>query len=228
MVFSDYAPLDHILPRYLSVALLRRLNRKNIKTVGHSSLRWVGLASERTFNATPTPPIPPPPDSTSSLGSESPEAAVAKDLDGAATDGDNPAELSGPIVLPPPESLSLAGPNDSASGQAVTATGSGVSSPLAGDDQQPATETVVEQGKRRQRRRRLQVMTAHSFDHLDTATHSTDRVVLAGVVSPRFVVHCPSVALRLRLLLPPLLLLWGFTASSVIVFGVFCTFCLVL
>ncbi|CAN0536059.1 unnamed protein product, partial [Scytosiphon promiscuus] len=24
-------------------------------------------------------------------------------------------------------------------------------------------------------------MTAHSFDHLDTATHSTDRVVLAGV-----------------------------------------------
>ncbi|CAM9836992.1 unnamed protein product, partial [Hapterophycus canaliculatus] len=39
MVFSDYAPLDHVLPRYLSVALLRRLNRKNIKTVGHSSLR---------------------------------------------------------------------------------------------------------------------------------------------------------------------------------------------
>ncbi|CAN0543691.1 unnamed protein product, partial [Ectocarpus sp. 8 AP-2014] len=44
MVFSDYAPLDHILPRYLSVALLRRLNRKHIKTVGHSSLRWVGPA----------------------------------------------------------------------------------------------------------------------------------------------------------------------------------------
>lgn len=52
MVFSDYAPLDHILPRYLSVALLRRLNRKHIKTVGHSSLRWVGPANQRAF----TPP----------------------------------------------------------------------------------------------------------------------------------------------------------------------------
>ncbi|CAM9248189.1 unnamed protein product [Scytosiphon promiscuus] len=137
MVFSDYAPLDHILPRYLSVALLRRLNRKNIKTIGHSSLRWVGLAGERTFNASPSQaPAPAPPDS-SSLGLESPEggaaaagaaAEVAKDLDG---DGGG----------------SIGGEDSFQDGMS--------SGPI--------------------------VMTAHSFDHLDTATHSTDRVVLAGV-----------------------------------------------
>lgn len=190
MVFSDYAPLDHILPRYLSVALLRRLNRKNIKTVGHSSLRWVGVANDRSFNPAPSSPPPPsPPDSPSSLSLGSleggPAAGVGKDVDvtsGAMDDEegfDSDAARSGPIVLPPPASLSVPGSSDdNASGHAATAAESAASS-LPGD-QRP--EEAVVQRKRRQRRR-LQVMTAHSFDHLDTATHSTDRVVLAGVVS---------------------------------------------
>lgn len=165
MVFADYAPLDHILPRYLSTALLRRLNRKNIKTVGHSSLRWVGLAHR--------------PDLFSSLPRPRPEL---EDLSGAAAgaaaagaghadhafdaEGLTPGH-SGPVALPPPPPLSNLGQDINLSG-AVEETAA-VDGNLALED-------------RKKQRRQLQVMTAHSFDHLDTATHSTDRVVLAGVV----------------------------------------------
>ncbi|CAN0078154.1 unnamed protein product [Ectocarpus sp. 4 AP-2014] len=148
MVFSDYAPLDHILPRYLSVALLRRLNRKHIKTVGHSSLRWVGSANQRAF----TPPPPPP--------SELDSGPLAIDRGPAdEVGGEVPAAGPGRIVLP--RTLSATG---ASTHEEAAAKGDGSSS------QQP-----------QRRQRRLQVMTAHSFDHLDTATHSTDTVVLAGV-----------------------------------------------
>ncbi|CAM9242694.1 unnamed protein product, partial [Discosporangium mesarthrocarpum] len=42
LVFPDYAPLDHVLPRYLSAVVLRRLHRKGVVTLSHSSLRWIG------------------------------------------------------------------------------------------------------------------------------------------------------------------------------------------
>lgn len=77
-------------------------------------------------------------------------------------DGEVPAAGPGPVVLP--RTLSATG---ASTHEEAAAKGDGSSS---------------QQQQRRQRR--LQVMTAHSFDHLDTATHSTDTVVLAGVVSP--------------------------------------------
>ncbi|CAN0432323.1 unnamed protein product, partial [Phaeothamnion confervicola] len=43
MVFPEYAPLDHILPRYLSTAVLRRLRMRGITVVGHSTLRYIGM-----------------------------------------------------------------------------------------------------------------------------------------------------------------------------------------
>ncbi|CAN0181141.1 unnamed protein product, partial [Ectocarpus fasciculatus] len=155
MVFSDYAPLDHILPRYLSVALLRRLNRKHIKTVGHSSLRWVGLSSnQRAFT-------PPPPSRSGELdsGHLAVDGAPAGEVDGGVV-----AAGSGPVVLPRPLSATGASTHEAA----AAAKGEGSSS-------------QQQQQRRRRQQRRLQVMTAHSFDHLDTATHSTDTVVLAGV-----------------------------------------------
>ncbi|CAN0313173.1 unnamed protein product [Ectocarpus sp. 6 AP-2014] len=148
MVFSDYAPLDHILPRYLSVALLRRLNRKHIKTVGHSSLRWVGPANQRAF----TPPPPPPSELDS--GPLPIDRGPADEID-----GEVPAAGPGPVVSP----------------RTLSATG-------ASTHEEEAAKGDASSSRQQQRRqRRLQVMTAHSFDHLDTATHSTDTVVLAGV-----------------------------------------------
>ncbi|CAM9351720.1 unnamed protein product, partial [Ectocarpus sp. 8 AP-2014] len=148
MVFSDYAPLDHILPRYLSVALLRRLNRKHIKTVGHSSLRWVGPANQRAF----TPP--PPPRSELDSGPLAIDRVPADEVDGEVL-----AAGPGPVVLP----------------RTLSATG-------ASTHEEAAAKRDGSSSQQQQRRqRRLQVMTAHSFDHLDTATHSTDTVVLAGV-----------------------------------------------
>lgn len=170
MVFSDYAPLDHILPRYLSVALLRRLNRRNIKTVGHSSLRWVGLAGQGSF--TPPPEAP--------LGEESGVAGgggvgAEGHRDSDRFDGEDVAALrTGQVVLPPPASLSghvLPGATAGAAAAAAAVEGG-----------ETARQGRAGQRRRRQQQR-LQVMTAHSFDHLDTATHSTDRIVLAGVVS---------------------------------------------
>lgn len=45
MVFAEYAPLGHILPQYLAMALQRRLNHKQVETIPNNSLRWVGLSS---------------------------------------------------------------------------------------------------------------------------------------------------------------------------------------
>lgn len=136
MVFPDYAPLDHILPRYLSAALLRRLNTRSIKTIGHSSLRWVGRSSQ--------PVLPPPPPSPPAVGSpESVPEGPASTADGS-IGGEANAALSDPPSFqqhPPP---------------------------------------LVLQAEAKRQQQRLQVMTAHSFDHLDTAIHSADRVVLAG------------------------------------------------
>ncbi len=173
MVFSDYAPLDHVLPRYLSVALLRRLNRRNIKTVGHSSLRWVGAANQRAF----TPP--PPPDGGVEVGAGGATAAVTAEHDGGdsfdGVDEDAAEARSGPVVLPPPPSLTMPslGPSGEAPGAGAAAVAELAVADGRGDQQ------------KRRKQRRLQIMTAHSFDHLDTATHSTDRVVLAGVVRER-------------------------------------------
>eukprot|EP00903_Cladosiphon_okamuranus_P009619 g9155.t1 len=167
MVFSDYAPLDHILPRYLSVALLRRLNRRNIKTVGHSSLRWVGIASQGSFT-------PPPPEArfdaeSGVAGGEG--VGSGEHRDGDKFDGEDVAALrTGQVVLPPPASSSSHGLPGATAGSAAAAVEGGESASRG------------QAGQRRGRRpHRLHVMTAHSFDHLDTATHSTDRIVLAGV-----------------------------------------------
>ena len=180
MVFSDYAPLDHVLPRYLSVALLRRLNRRNIKTVGHSSLRWVGLASQGSF----TPPAPGARLNAAESGVSGGGGAGAVERQGG--DGlDNGEDVTaslrtGQVVLPPPASLSGHGlPGATAAAAeadaAVAAAGGGESARRGQAGQ-----------RRRRQQQRLQVMTAHSFDHLDTATHSTDRIVLAGVVRAKF------------------------------------------
>ena len=172
MVFSDYAPLDHVLPRYLSVALLRRLNRRNIKTVGHSSLRWVGLSSQGSF--TPPPPEARPEAESGAAGDGGGGPEAREDGDGDDFDGEDIAALRpGQVVLPPPASLSSEGLPGAAAAAA------GAAAAIAGEE----SGSQRDQQRRRRRQQRLQVMTAHSFDHLDTATHSTDRIVLAGVVS---------------------------------------------
>lgn len=160
MVFSDYAPLDHVLPRYLSVALLRRLNRRHIKTIGHSSLRWVGRYSQ--FVA-PTPAPSPPAKLTprSVLDGDAPSAEYTAGLTG----GEGDAEQSDPPPSPSPPPLSSV---DSVDGE--HAGGSAEKQPR----RSASSERVDRRGK-------LNVLTSHSFDHLDTATHSTDRLVLAGV-----------------------------------------------
>lgn len=156
MVFSDYAPLDHVLPRYLSVALLRRLNRRHIKTVGHSSLRWVGRYSQ--FVA-PTPAPSPPAKLTprSALDGDAPSAEDTVGLTG----GEGDVVQSDP---PPPPLSSV----DSAGGEH-----------RGGSAEKHPRRSASRQ--RVDRRGKLNVLTSHSFDHLDTATHSTDRLVLAGV-----------------------------------------------
>ena len=178
MVFSDFAPLDHVLPRYLSVALLRRLNKRSIKTMGHSSLHWIGPSNPSMFSRTLPPP--PQPGSPSSLD----EAAAASLTEGK-------ADL--PEMAKADRSVAVGGGD--ASNSAVdspngAATGSrrNEGSPDDGQIGDPAKQQPVQimqgQGQSQnqgRRRRRLQVLTAHSFDHLDTSMHSTDRVVLAGL-----------------------------------------------
>lgn len=159
MVFSDYAPLDHVLPRYLSVALLRRLNRRHIKTVGHSSLRWVGRYSQFVAPS-PAPSAPAKLTPPSALDGDAPSREDAADLAG----GEGDALRSDP----PPSSPRALSSADSS----IVKNGGGIA------DKQPRRSVSPQPVDRR---RKLNVLTSHSFDHLDTATHSTDRLVLAGV-----------------------------------------------
>lgn len=155
MVFSDFAPLDHVLPRYLSTALLRRLNAKKIKTIGHSSLRWVGPFGRSL------PALPPPTPGTDSETDLEPEFAKFAAFSAAEADDFVRGKYT--------------------DRESTTETDDLVRGKYANGDSTGMASGGNTGGGYQQRRQRLQVMTAHSFDHLDTATHSTDRVVLAGV-----------------------------------------------
>lgn len=161
MVFPDYAPLDHVLPRYLSVALLRRLNKRRIKTIGHSSLRWVGRYSQ-TVAPPPAPPSP--------LAEPAPRSALDIDApsaeDAAGSVGGEDATMQSASASPPPPPSELRADSDHGED--------------GGESAEPQPQRFVSP-QPADRRGRLNVLTSHSFDHLDTATHSTDRVVLAGV-----------------------------------------------
>lgn len=164
MVFPDYAPLDHILPRYLSVALMRRLNKKRIKTVGHSSLRWVGRATYPVYPSSSPPPTPEPQPVSSPEGEVSAIATAAADAENSVLNEQlSPSVDSSREQAEPPQEQ-----EQRASEMEAAAT-------------KPLRSEAAPSVERKPPRRRLQVMTAHSFDHLDTAIHSTDRVVLAGV-----------------------------------------------
>lgn len=174
MVFPDYAPLDHVLPRYLSIALLRRLKKNNIKTIGHSSLRWVGRASAPEL-------FPPPPPSSAAPNPQSPGASTpeegprslnfarGKTSSDGGEEGERKegAEQSAALPFTTSEERDAEGKFQKRLELGPAAAAAAIAA---------ATETKPET-----RRQRLQVMTAHSFDHLDTALHSADRVVLAGV-----------------------------------------------
>lgn len=186
MVFPDYAPLDHVLPRYLSVALLRRLNMKNIKTIGHSSLRWVG-PSGRTLHA-----LPPPPSllqQNSGLVADGTDSANDNDSS-STTDSTNETDSANQSdsarITEPAHVTDSASDLDSGNTTDSTTALEPVLSTVVGSSATEADGLVKDdpdpkRSVNRRHRRRVQVMTAHSFDHLDTATHTTDRVVLAGV-----------------------------------------------
>ncbi|CAM9701740.1 unnamed protein product, partial [Laminaria digitata] len=169
MVFPDFAPLDHVLPRYLSTALLRRLNAKKIKTIGHSSLRWVGPSSR----SLPAPPPPPPPLTTTPL--PQPRGGHADFADGK-TDFADGKNDSGTEV---DREFSIVATYSAVEAEGL-ARGLGYYQRSA-TQQQSSLDGGHKRDAHQHQQQRLQVMTAHSFDHLDTATHSTDRVILAGV-----------------------------------------------
>lgn len=174
MVFPDYAPLDNVLPRYLSVALLRRLNKKHIKTTGHSSIRWVGRFKERVPLPAPPPSAPP-----SEQEAATREGAPGSEARGEGGTSDAVESRSGPS---PETHTAAADAADAADGaNAVNGAGGADGADGVVGREREGQAGAGESPPRVRRQERLHVMTCHSFDHLDTATHTADRVILAGL-----------------------------------------------
>lgn len=171
MVFSDFAPLDHILPRYLSVALLRRLNKRGIETMGHTSICWVGMRDPGSAPALPRI-LPGNADVNKNTeaypaaegvggGIPSTDQKTAGNLLAAA--GLQPQELSHTKALHAAHSVQEGGPRQT--------------------ELAASTREVMSRLRRHPTRHwpPMTVMTSPTFDPLETAHHAADRVVLAGL-----------------------------------------------
>lgn len=198
MVFADFSPLDHILPRYLSAALIRRLNKRNIKTLGHSSIRWVGIRRDHSTARSVLASVPLA-DNTKIESSKASERDIVRGAVGAGVTAANSGDVERPKTLPPTsETRTLSLSLDPLQTEKISHA-RGTSTRLEESSGKPASEKGQEpssahltplqkqqlkqyqQQMRRNRRRPLSVNTCHSFDGLETASHSTDRVILAGL-----------------------------------------------
>lgn len=190
MVFSDFAPLDHILPRYLSTALLRRLNKRDVETMGHTSVCWVGMRDPSTSE---TPPPTPPANGHVNENAEAYLAAEGAGGGALATGQKAAGSLRVAAGLPSQE-LSHAkalhaahsaredsprrtepAPTPAPATAGATATTTQIT--------REKTPQVVPRLKRHPTYRwpPMTVMTSPTYDPLETAHQAADRVVLAGL-----------------------------------------------
>ncbi|CAM9394642.1 unnamed protein product, partial [Choristocarpus tenellus] len=144
MVFPDFSPLDHLLPRYLLRAVLKRINSRGVNTLGHSSVRWVGTSHRKYDPVLRTSP--------DKQGNEGDVGDTAMEADTETVQGQEQFTPIGEDRLP-----------------------------KVGSGAEPGRE--VREATSAYHNGRLHVMTSQTYDHLDTAMHCTDHVILAGLDS---------------------------------------------